>query len=465
MGIKVLALTKDGNMTYCTASPKERGKRRCNHIAHQKDNESQEQFIDRISSIELEDAKTEALIKIEEETSIEIAPYRMSEEEKSELTEILGRKQLADETCEGGYIHLDTPLWNDMDKKYFAKMINRPVSTLNKLINKEIMRVTYVGPNCPKKHKVGNLYKHETAMEYKNQLGDEIEFNGGVKALNDWAAENDFEATKDVYVLPYYLRQDPPETEAKHPLNSLYNYLIIKRKDPDQQQLAYENLIDNKSSIKPLKGAGGYAMSSLADMLNGKSGYMRAGMSGRSIPYSGRALISPDIDQEYGSVKLPPIMICKIFRPSIENHLIRHGHSYEEINDFLGRFEGSQREIHPKDRETLNEIIKDINPSSILNRQPSLHRSSLLSFKTSVSPDNTIKINPLNVEGYAADFDGDQMSVYGINNSHISELADKSIGAKTETGTRLGRNNSHSIIMPQKEALWGLLNILDKRDN
>lgn len=115
MGIKVLALTKDGNMTYCTASPKERGKRRCNHIAHQKDNESQEQFIDRISSIELEDAKTEALIKIEEETSIEIAPYRMSEEEKSELTEILGRKQLADETCEGGYIHLD-----QIKKNYFS---------------------------------------------------------------------------------------------------------------------------------------------------------------------------------------------------------------------------------------------------------------------------------------------------------------------------------------------------------
>lgn len=33
---KVLALTKDGKLTYCTASEENRGKGHCNHLNHQK---------------------------------------------------------------------------------------------------------------------------------------------------------------------------------------------------------------------------------------------------------------------------------------------------------------------------------------------------------------------------------------------------------------------------------------------
>lgn len=45
---KVLALTKDGMLTYCIASEENRGKGRCNHVAHQEKNESVDQFILRI---------------------------------------------------------------------------------------------------------------------------------------------------------------------------------------------------------------------------------------------------------------------------------------------------------------------------------------------------------------------------------------------------------------------------------
>ena len=42
---KRLALTTDGKITYCTASEDNIGKGRCNHVAHQKDGESNEDFI------------------------------------------------------------------------------------------------------------------------------------------------------------------------------------------------------------------------------------------------------------------------------------------------------------------------------------------------------------------------------------------------------------------------------------
>ena len=47
---KRLALTKDGKMTYCTASEENIGKGRCNHIAHQKNNESAEDFCKRVEN-------------------------------------------------------------------------------------------------------------------------------------------------------------------------------------------------------------------------------------------------------------------------------------------------------------------------------------------------------------------------------------------------------------------------------
>ena len=47
---KRLALTVDGNITYCTASDANIGKGRCNHIAHQKDGQSIEDFVSSIDN-------------------------------------------------------------------------------------------------------------------------------------------------------------------------------------------------------------------------------------------------------------------------------------------------------------------------------------------------------------------------------------------------------------------------------
>ena len=64
---KRLALTKDGKMTYCTASEENIGKGRCNNIAHQKNNESVENFCKRIENSktnEIKNLKTIDKIKL-----------------------------------------------------------------------------------------------------------------------------------------------------------------------------------------------------------------------------------------------------------------------------------------------------------------------------------------------------------------------------------------------------------------
>ena len=45
---KVLALTEDGRLTYCTAPEDKRGKGRCNHVSHQKEGQSVQNFIEEI---------------------------------------------------------------------------------------------------------------------------------------------------------------------------------------------------------------------------------------------------------------------------------------------------------------------------------------------------------------------------------------------------------------------------------
>ena len=57
---KRLALTTDGHLTYCTASEENMGKGRCNHVSHQNQNESMEEFMTRANQ---EHIKSSSLYK------------------------------------------------------------------------------------------------------------------------------------------------------------------------------------------------------------------------------------------------------------------------------------------------------------------------------------------------------------------------------------------------------------------
>ena len=61
-----MALTTDGQLTYCTASDENIGRGRCNHVTHQRLGETQQQFVNRISII---DAESISKVKQEQERS------------------------------------------------------------------------------------------------------------------------------------------------------------------------------------------------------------------------------------------------------------------------------------------------------------------------------------------------------------------------------------------------------------
>lgn len=456
--IKVLAVNVNGDITYCTVDPANRGKGRCNHIAHQERGESTQDFIERINNIreEAQNKKEENFIPYEG-TTVETKPYRMTDEEKEELIKIENRMQL-DQNIEGGYIELEEPLWNDMDKNYFASISGISNKKISSILHSE----AYIVLNSnERKYPVGKILTPEMAQKVMENDELEVDLVTGVTGMNQFATDvYNWEATKDVYVLPYYMRIGA-DGDISSDITIAYKYLLRTHKKPDNQQLAYEALLNNNAmNVKHARWTKGFRNKSLADEFVGKGGVFRACLSGGSIPYSARGVITPMV-MPFGEIKIPASMAIDIYKPTLLEQFAFEGKSVEEIDEWFREFRKPQTEIPRYLKDELEKRIMD--RRVIMNRQPSLHTSSLQSFRPKISDDATVKIHPLYCDAYGADFDGDAVSIYGINQDRIIPIVDKEIGAHNYINTHKPRNLDGSTIMPNKDALFGLLNILDKR--
>ncbi len=486
---KVLALTTDGRMTYCTCEPEERGKGRCNHIAHQEEGEKTQDFINRVSSLK--------------GNIYHIVPYKMDDDEMLKLQEITGRKDLADKDCDGGYIPLPDYIWSPADIKYFSQLSGFKESNIIDLI---CCRSVY------------DIDK-ERFIDVKNKK-DDGNYLEGVDGMNRLAKEKfDYEATNNIYVIPYYMRTNINKgtpNETINPINKLYNALCVSRvKSTQKMQECYFKLLDNKNvykdyGIKPDDvGNHGYALPGLKEFFEGKKGVLRKYLEGFSIGYTGRSVIIPNIHRPCDECGIPANMAVTTFKPTIEKELISQGLTPKERDAFYNKFlVDDQASIKGEDLVRLNNILIKVDAKGILNRQPSLHTGSQICFKARVSgtsydketkrtvaigigPNNRedfiinkgrekiridtnlnnsgingIELNPMLCSNFNSDFDGDTMAFYGINTDDSDgELASKNAYDEMSLYSPLVSHNSASqndqMFAPTKDCLFGLLNIFD----
>jgi DNA-directed RNA polymerase subunit beta' len=145
-----------------------------------------------------------------------------------------------------------------------------------------------------------------------------------------------------------------------------------------------------------------------------KSGLIRGSILGKRIDFSARAVITPEPKLLLDECSLPYIIALELFKLPIVNRLlemknygdrrfVRYDPTIDYVNDCI-----KLRDF------ALLDIVKEITAGKLvcLNRQPTLHRMGLLSFKILINTDHVIKIHPMACEPYNADFDGDQMAVY-----------------------------------------------------
>ena len=144
----------------------------------------------------------------------------------------------------------------------------------------------------------------------------------------------------------------------------------------------------------------------ILDILSGRrpgDGYIHQKLMKRKQDLTMRSVIIPDPSLSLDQVGIPEDGAYQIYEPFLIRRLVGTGMRPLEAKDHIKkRTESARRalELEVKDRPVM------------MKRDPALHKYGVQAFTPVIIGGTSIKIHPLVCEGYNADFDGDQMSVY-----------------------------------------------------
>jgi DNA-directed RNA polymerase beta subunit/DNA-directed RNA polymerase beta' subunit len=148
-------------------------------------------------------------------------------------------------------------------------------------------------------------------------------------------------------------------------------------------------------------------LASIAGNRTGKNGVIRKHLLGKRTDFSARAVIVPDPELGINEAAIPYKMAINLFEP-----LIFRRYSKTKERGRASKYDQFIKNNESRVKEFLQDIFKD--HLLVLNRAPSLHRLSMLSFKARLHDGggDVIRLNPYVCKAYNADFDGDTMSVF-----------------------------------------------------
>jgi len=117
---------------------------------------------------------------------------------------------------------------------------------------------------------------------------------------------------------------------------------------------------------------------------------------------SGRSTITVEPDLGLNEVGIPKEFAYTMFKPFILRALKESG---IKVTEALKHYEDKS----PIALQALEAVLKE--RPVILNRAPSLHKHSVQAFKPVLTEGKSIRLNPLVVKGFNADFDGDSVDL------------------------------------------------------
>jgi DNA-directed RNA polymerase subunit A' len=184
------------------------------------------------------------------------------------------------------------------------------------------------------------------------------------------------------------------------------------------------------SGIPPARHRSGRALKTLSQRLKGKEGRFRSNLSGKRVDFSARTVISPDPNLDINEVGVPRDVAMRLSIPekvtawNIEElrKLVINGPENYPGALYIIRPDGKRIRLEfVVDREKIAEAVElgfiverhlkngDI---AIFNRQPSLHRMSIMAHYVRVLPYKTFRLHLCVCPPYNADFDGDEMNLH-----------------------------------------------------
>lgn len=195
--------------------------------------------------------------------------------------------------------------------------------------------------------------------------------------------------------------------------------------DITTQVLQYHvaTFIDNKiPGINPAQQRTGRLLKSLTERLKSKEGRIRGNLMGKRVDFSARSVITPDPNISIDELGVPLKIAMNLTFPEIVNQYNRERLMNAVINGpdiypgakFIRKGTWTKALKNMPNRSTL--VLEDgdvvdrhlIDGDVVLfNRQPSLHKYSMLCHRVKVMPFHTFRLNVAICSSYNADFDGD----------------------------------------------------------
>jgi DNA-directed RNA polymerase subunit A' len=209
------------------------------------------------------------------------------------------------------------------------------------------------------------------------------------------------------------------------------------------------------SGIPPARHRSGRALKTISQRLKGKEGRFRSNLSGKRVDFSARTVISPDPNLDINEVGVPLAIAMRLSMPekvtvwNIEEmrQLIINGPETFPGALYVVRPDGKRVRLEfVVERDKVAESLEtgfiverhlmngDI---AIFNRQPSLHRMSIMAHYVRVLPHKTFRLHLCVCPPYNADFDGDEM------NLHVPQ------GEEAQTEARLLMQVQDQILSPR----------------
>lgn len=215
----------------------------------------------------------------------------------------------------------------------------------------------------------------------------------------------------------------------------------------DLLQYHIATYFDNEiTGIPPARHRSGRPLKTITQRLKGKEGRFRHNLSGKRVNFSARTPISPDPNLSLNEVGIPqeiaeeltyPERVTKFNKEKLIK-LIKNATAYP-CAKYVWKGEGKRIRVLEESKELVVEGLQDgdiverqlMNGDFVIfNRQPSLHRMSMMGHKTRILPGKTFRINTTVTTPYNADFDGDEMNLHVPQNPEAAAEVEELMDAK-----------------------------------
>jgi len=241
------------------------------------------------------------------------------------------------------------------------------------------------------------------------------------------------------------------------------NQRLQENRDAGAPQLIVEDLwellqyhvttyLDNQTSgIPPARHRSGRPLKTLAQRLKGKEGRFRSNLSGKRVNFSARTVISPDPNLSINEIGVPvsiareltvPVRVtqynidwCKKMILNKKTESDENDEYVPSANYVIREMRGRQRRIKITEKNA-DSVAEKLEVGSVVerqlmdgdvtlfNRQPSLHRMSMMAHRVKVLPYKTFRLNLAVCPPYNADFDGDEMNLHVIQGEEAKAEAE-----------------------------------------